>query len=178
MEDTAPVHYLWHISSAVAVFLLLAIILPLAPVFIIGQPLGSTLALMTSTFVIEYGAAPIGIGMGLHPVPVLFTLVCIAAGVTFLLFGIFDTLGKHSVKVAAFLEKTKSRAGGSKFISRYGIYGLIPCVMTLGIYACPPVSWILGWDRTRSIVLILTGYILISVVTILASIGILRIFFP
>ena len=178
MEDTAPARYFRHIGPAVAIFLLTGIVLPLLPVLILNQPLGSTLALMTSTFVIEYGAAPIGIGLGLHPALVLYTLVCIAIGVTFLLFGIFDTLGTHSKRVAEFLEKAKNRAGGSKFISRYGIYGLIPCVMTLGIYACPPVSWILGWDRTRSIVLILTGFILISVVTILASIGILRIFFP
>jgi hypothetical protein len=50
-------------------------------------------------------------------------------------------------------------------------------VVTLGFYVCPPVSWVLGWRRDRSILLIMAGYITISIVTILATMGIFSLVF-
>jgi uncharacterized membrane protein len=178
MDTPSPPLPVRQLGVALAKFVLAGIVLPLIPVAVFGQPLPATLALMTSTFIIEYGAAPVGIGLGLNPVFVLFVLLCIAAAVTLLLFDIFSLIGTHSARVAAFLEKASERANRSKIIAKYGIYGLIPCVWTLGFYACPPVSWVLGWDRTRSIVIIMAGEAIASVIAILASIGIIRIFFP
>jgi uncharacterized membrane protein len=178
METPSSLLHLRHFGVALAKFVLAGIVLPLIPVVFLGQPLAATLALMTSTFILEYGAAPVGIGLGLNPVFVLFVLLCIAVAVTILLFDIFSLIGTRSARVAAFLEKASERANRSKIISKYGIYGLIPCVWTLGFYACPPVSWVLGWDRTRSIIVIMAGEAIASVIAILASIGIIRIFFP
>jgi uncharacterized membrane protein len=178
MDTPSPPLPVRQLAIALAKFVLAGIVLPLIPVAVFGQQLGPTLALMTSTFIIEYGAAPVGIGLGLNPVFVLFVLLCIAAAVTMLLFDIFSFIGTHSARVAAFLEKASERANRSNIIAKYGIYGLIPCVWTLGFYACPPVSWVLGWDRNRSIIIIMAGEAFASVLAILASIGIIRIFFP
>ncbi len=160
-----------HLSFTVTRGLLLTVLLPLVPVFIFDISPASALALITGTFVIEYGAAAIGIGLGLSPLYILFVLTCVALGVILTMFDIFDLLAHHSEKVSRFLTQSEERAGRSVFLKQYGIYGLIPCVMTLGFYACPPVSWVLGWPRLRSIALIMTGYIGISLVTILATIG-------
>lgn len=177
MEDVPYTHYVDHLIRALARIILLAIVLPLIPVFIFSISLPATLALMTSTFVIEYGAAPIGIGLGLHPLYVLFVLVCIAIGVILFLFDIFDALGEHFERVAKFLEKSGERAKQSKILSKYGIYGLVPCVMILGFYVCPPVAWVFGWRRDFSILLTMAGYIAISFVTVLLSLGIFYLLF-
>jgi len=169
MEDVSITHYLEHMAGAIAKFVLLAFVLPLLPVFIFNLSLPATIALITSTFVIEYGAAPRGIGLGLPPVFVFYVLVCIAAGVIFLLYDIFDTLGQHSERIARFLKKSGDRAQQSSMLSKYGIYGLTPCVMTLGFYICPPIAWVLGWRRDLSILLTMAGYIAISLVTVLLS---------
>jgi hypothetical protein len=153
----------------------LAVVLPLAPAFVFNIPVASVLALIASTIVIEYGAAAVGVGMGLPPHYVLFALACIALGVTLTLFDIFDLLGRHSERVSGFLAKSSERAGRSVFLKKYGIYGLVPCVITLGFYVCPPVSWVMGWPRSTSILLIMGGYIGISLVTILATIGFFKI---
>jgi thiol:disulfide interchange protein len=145
--------------------------LPLVPAFTGTIPLTSALALITGTFVIEYGAAALGIGLGLPPLYILYVLVCVALGVTLTMFGIFDVLGVYSKKVSRFLKKSEERAGRSLFLKKYGMYGLVPCVITLGFYACPPVSWVLGWPRNRSILLIMAGYITISIVTLLVTMG-------
>jgi hypothetical protein len=172
VEDVPVSHYVEHLGGAVIKFILVAIALPLLPALAFRESLASTLALMTSTFVIEYGAAPIGIGMRLHPLYVLFVLTCIAAGVTLFMFDIFDMMGEHSERVARFLQHAGERAGKSKILSTYGIYSLVPFVMTLGFYACPPVAWVFGWSRHKSILMIMTGYVAISVVMVLISVGI------
>ena len=172
MEDIRVTHYFEHLAGATLKLLLIAIALPLLPAIVFNEPYTPVLALVTSTFVIEYGAAPIGIGMGLNPFFVLFTLICIAVGVTLFLFDIFDMMGEHSERVARFLDSAGTRAKKSKILSKYGIYGLVPCVMTLGFYACPPIVWVFGWRRDLSILMIMTGYISVSVVTVLISTGI------
>jgi hypothetical protein len=160
-----------HLSLTITRGLILTVLLPLIPVFIFGISPASALALISGTFVIEYGAAAVGIGLGLSPLYILFVLTSVALGVVLTMFDIFDLLSHHSDKVSRFLKQSEERAGRSVFLKQYGIYGLIPCVMTLGFYACPPVSWVLGWPRLRSIALIMTGYISISLLTILATIG-------
>ena len=172
MEDVGVTHYFEHLAGAIMKLLLIAIALPILPAIVFNEPYTPVLALVTSTFVIEYGAAPIGIGMGLNPFFVLFTLICIAVGVTLFLFDIFDMMGEHSERVARFLDTAGTRAKKSKILSKYGIYGLVPCVMTLGFYACPPIVWVFGWRRDLSILMIMTGYISVSVVTVLISTGI------
>jgi len=166
-----------QLDVAVGKFLLIAIILPMIPAFILDLPAGSTLALMASTFIIEYGAGPVGTGLGLPPVFVLWVVVCVALGITLLLFNILDALAGHSARVSAFLAPSEERAKRSKLISRYGIYGLFPGAMILGIYVCSPVSRILGWNRRYSVVLIITGYAVAATVTILATIGLLKLLF-
>ena len=174
--DLSPITWFpcWGQSSKT---LVLVVILPLTVAFLFTIPIPSTLALITGTLIIEYGAAPIGLGLGLHPVFVLYVLVCVALGVTLVLFDVFDIMGEHSERVSRFLKKSSERAKQSSFLTKYGIYGLVPGVMTLGFYICPPVSWVLGWPKKRSILLIMTGYITISIVTILATMGIFSLVF-
>src|SRR5665647_592533 len=163
------------LTITIAKGIFLAVVLPIAPALVFNIPVPSVLALIASTFVIEYGAAAVGVGMGLPPLYVLFALTCIALGVTLTLFDIFDLLGRNSERVSGFLVKSSERAGRSVFLKKYGIYGLVPCVITLGFYVCPPVSWVMGWQKNRSILLIMVGYIGISLVTILATIGFFKI---
>jgi uncharacterized membrane protein len=176
MESGAAPRFLKHLSVTVTRGLILTVILPLTPAFILNISVTSALALISATFVIEYGAAVPGIGLGLPPLYILFVLTCVALGVTLTLFDIFDVLGVHSEKVSRFLKKSEERAGRSMFLKKYGMYGLVPCVITLGFYACPPVAWVLGWPRDRAILLIMAGYITISMVTILATMGFFKVF--
>jgi uncharacterized membrane protein len=171
MEISAFLRDIWR---AITRGFLLAVVLPLIPAFLFGLPLSSCLALITGTFVIEYGAAVLGIGLGLHPIYILYVLVCVASGVTLTMFDIFDILGEYSLRVSRFLKKSEERAHHSAILTKYGILGLIPCVITFGFYVCPALSRMLGWRRDLSILLIMVGYIFISIVTLLATIGIIR----
>ena len=104
-------------------------------------------------------------------------LACVAFGITLFLFDIFDTLGLHSERVARFLARSEEKAKQFPFLSKYGIYGLVPCVLTLGLYVCPPLSWALAWRRNHSILLIMGGFIGISTILILITLGLFSIIF-
>jgi uncharacterized membrane protein len=174
MESGIRDHFLRDIGGAVTRGLFLTLVLPLLTAFLYGIPLSSSLALISGTFAIEYGAAALGIGLGLPPVYVLFVLACVATGVTLAMFDIFDILGEYSPRVSRFLKNSEERAHRSAILTKYGIFGLIPCVITLGFYACPAVSRVMGWRRDLSILLIMVGYISVSIVTLLATIGMVR----
>jgi hypothetical protein len=171
MESSFPPHFLSSLCGTITRGLLLAIILPLVPVFLFEIPLSSSLALIASTLVIEYGAAAVGIGLGLPPMYILYVLICVALGVILTMFDIFDRLGEYSPRVSRFLKKSEERAHRSTILTEYGIFGLVPCVFILGFYVCPAVSRVLGWRRDLSVLLTMVGYISASVLTLLAAIG-------
>lgn len=177
MESASIPLYAGPIIGAIAKGVALVLIIPFALAFLLSQPFPATLALITSTLIIEYGAGPIGLGLGLHPLFVLIVLTSVALGVTLFMFDIFDTLGRHSGRMARFLERSEEKVKGSTLISKYGIYGLVPCVLTLGLYICPPVSWALVWRRDHSLLLIMGGFIAISTILILVTLGLFSIIF-
>ncbi len=174
MESGVPPRFLPSLCITVTRGLLLVVILPLVPVFLSGISLSSSLALVASTLVIEYGAAAVGVGLDLPPVYILYVLMCVASGVILTAFDMFDMLSEYSPRVAGFLKKSEERAHRSAILTKYGILGLIPCVFILGFYVCPAVSWVLGWRRDLSILLTMVGYISAIVLTLLATIGIIR----
>jgi hypothetical protein len=166
-----------NLVVAISKGIVLVVVLPLAAAIIFAQSPATAIALITTTLVIEYGAAPIGIGLGLDPVFVLFVLTSVALGITLFLFDLFNTLGRHSGRAARFLVRSEEKIKQSKLISRYGMYGLVPCVLTLGFYVCPPVSWALSWRRDSCLLLIMGGFIAISGILILVTFGLLSVIF-
>ena len=125
--------------------------------------------------VIEYGAAPEGIALGLPPGFVLVVLCSVALGMILMMYCLFDTLAASSKRVGRFLARSQKRADQSSIIANYGIFGLVPCVMILGFYVCPAIAWVCGWRRDYAILLTMTGYLLVSIATILAASGVITI---
>ena len=77
-------------------------------------------------------------------------------------------------RVSNFLSKSSAKARKSKLIYKYGIYGLIPSVVFLGFYICPAIAWVLGWRRDYALILIITGFVFISTIMLLATTGVLE----
>ena len=170
--------FLYRVLRAEAGCVTLAVVMPLVPAVALGISLSRTIALISTAFLIEYGAAPFGIVLGLPPVFVLYVLVCVEAGIFIGLFELFTAVGNTSERVGRFLETTTQIANRSKTIHRYGILGLVPLEILIGVYICAPVSWVLGWPRNVSLAVTMAGYCIATVITILATIGLIRIFFP
>lgn len=153
---------------------LLILVLPLATAAIFGYSVLNTLPMIGTSLVLESTAAPVGIALGLTPLFVCFVLICTESGIFLCLYDIFDTIGHTSPKVAEFLEKSRQYAHASPTVEKYGILGLIPLEILLGVYACAPVSWVLGWREDRSLVLTLIGYLPQLAVTVWIATGVLH----
>jgi len=165
------------VCGALGVCVLLALVLPIVSAYLLGLSLVSVFALIASAFLIEYGAVPIGISLGLPSLYVLCAVTCIEAGIFLGIYGIIDAFGQTSKRVAGFLEKIKTISGRSKMFDRFGIFGLFPCEILLGVYICAPVSRLLGWQKGRSFAITMAGYCVAATMTTLATLGLIRVFF-
>lgn len=172
------ISFLTRLTSALSKGIMLTLVVPLGIALIFNIPTIETLGLIGSTLLIEYGAAPVGIALGLPAVFVIFVLSCVALGVIVALFDIFDSIGDHSERIQNFLERTRKQAAESVILARYGIYGLIIIVLTLGFYICPAVAWVCGWDRKRSILFTMAGYVIFCAIMIVITGDIMSLLFP
>jgi hypothetical protein len=170
--------FLTRLTGAVSKGIMLALVIPLATALLFAIPTMPALVLIGTTLIIEYGAAPIGVGLGLPPLFVFFVLTCVALGVILVLFDLFDSIGDHSERVHRFLEWSRKRAAESAVLAKYGIYGLVLVVVTFGFYICPPIAWVCGWDKKRSILYTMIGYCLITAVLIIFTGDVLRLIIP
>ncbi|MFA5332038.1 MAG: small multi-drug export protein [Methanoregula sp.] len=177
MADEVVVPVLRSAGGSLAVFGVLAFLIPFTAAFLAGLPLSAVLGLVTSAFLIEYGAAPIGIALGLSPAYVFCTITCVEAGIFVLLYGILDSAGRTSGHIHRFLSWTRSLAKRSRLFDRYGIYGLFICEILLGVYICAPVARMFGWQEGPSFAITMAGYCVAALVTLLATLGIIRLFF-
>jgi uncharacterized membrane protein len=170
--------FLKHIAAALAWGVLIALVLPVLSAVLLGYPLMPTLALIGSALIVEYGAAPVGITLGLSPLFVFWVLMCTEVGIFLGLFDIFDSIGHTWQPAANVLERTKQLVHQSTLAERYGIIGLIPLEIIIGVYANAPVSWVLGWHKYKSLAFTMIGYVPCLIATILATIGLLGMYFP
>lgn len=135
------------------------------------------LALIGSTLLIESGAPVAGVALGL-PAGVVLVLVCsVALGVILLIFALLDTLDVESPRVSNLLEWVQQRYNRSKILQTYGIYGLVPGMVVLGVLICPPIAWLVGWDRRKAVLLMMTGFTIAAAGTLAVATGLIR-FFP
>jgi hypothetical protein len=167
-----------HIAAALAQGVFVALVLPLLAMLLFQEPVMPTLALIGSGLVIEYGAAPVGIALGLPPLFVFWVLICTETGIFIGLYDIFDAVGHTWPPAADFLARTQQFLQKNPVAGRYGILGLVPCEILIGVYANAPVSWVLGWRRERSLAFTMIGYVPCLVLSILATIGLLGMYFP
>jgi hypothetical protein len=178
MESWDRTTILHKSGSALGRGILLILILPLLPALVLGYPLMPTLAMIGSSLIIESTAAPVGIALGLSPLFVFYVLICTESGIFLCLYDIFDTIGHTSAPVARFLEKSRQYAHSSATVEKYGILGLIPCEIIIGVYANAPLTWVLGWREDHALALTLIGYVPLLVITIWITIGVLQMNLP
>ena len=166
--------FLRHMLAALGKGILVAVALPLLATLLLDIPAGPVLALIGSGFIIEYGAAPVGLTLGLSPGIVFFVLLCTATGIFLCLYEICESIGRTSEPVKRFLEKSRRFASDSTLVGRYGIIGLIPCVILFGLFVNAPVAWLLGWGKYPALLFTTAGFALALAVTVMAGTSLLE----
>jgi uncharacterized membrane protein len=176
MEHAAELTTLQTACKAVGWCILFAFILPLVGAYTLTFSLSAVCAQIASAFLIEYGSIPIGIALGLPPLYALLAATSIEAGIFLGIFGMLDAIGTASGRVSGFLDWTRKMVHRSKLFDRYGILGLFPIEIIIGVYLCAPASWLFGWHKGRSFAITMAGYWVAAVATTFATLGVIHFF--
>ncbi len=135
---------------------------------------GFTAGLILATLIIEYSAPVAGLAAGLPPVYTGITVILVAIGVTLAQYPVFDAMYNRSENVRKFLEWIRQKYTGSHLVRRYGVLALAPAILTVGFYISPAISWLFGWDRKTSILIMMSVYSLATVGVLIAGLGIIH----
>ena len=150
---------------AILFFVVIAMAIPFILGFLFGTPLGSVVALITSTFVLQAGAPVLGVALGLSDPAILVTMVCFALGMVLAVFEICDSLSATSQKVQRWLEKVEKAGAKYPQLQKYGVIScfFIAWIPPFGIYGAPVFAWIMNWKRWHAILIIVSSFTTASV---------------
>ena len=95
-------------------------------------------------------------------------------GVIVIQYPVFDAMCCRSGKVREFLEWIRQKYAGSHLIRRYGVLALAPAILTVGFYICPALSWLFGWDRKISFLIMMSVYSVAATGVLMAGLGIIH----
>lgn len=158
---------------AAAIILTLGII-PLGILAAVGQPYVLAGALVGSTFVFQ--AAAVGL-VAFTPTALAGFIIILSIGLGFIFieFFILDTLAYTSQRVKRWIDRVSEKAKRLRFIKKYGIYTLVPLMWVpgIGLYGGAVISWVLEFERIRSIVLLFIGWFIACLFVFLLVSGVL-----
>lgn len=131
------------------------------------------LGVLSSTAIIEYGAAAVAIGMGIPPLPATAFVALSGFTLILLIFTVLDILTERSTVVQRLVERAQRRTKTVAWLQRYGSIALVPGVVVVGLYVCVPIAWFLGWRRSHSIAALFLGFLGATTATAAIAAGLL-----
>jgi hypothetical protein len=134
----------------------------------------STAGLVVATLTIEYSAPVAGLAAGLNPGYTVCTVILVGCGAIGIQYPVFDAMCCRSGRVQGFLDWVRKKYGNSPLIRRYGVLALAPGILTVGFYICPAVSWLFGWDRKISFLIMIAVYSAAATGVLVAGLGIVH----
>jgi len=173
-EETSDKSLIGRPGRSAATILLLLLILPCLLGLLGGSPLVTVLGFITSILVLQGLAAAAGIGLGIPAFLLIPLMVSVAAGVDLGIYRICDLFSERSQRVAQQIGRVKELMDRHQTLRTYGEFMLILIMWIpgFGLYGTPVVAWILQWRGLRSILLILTGWLLACLFVLMMTAGI------
>ncbi len=158
-------------------FFLLILPLGLGLIFGIAPPL--MLSLIGSTLLLQAAASAVGLGLGIPPLLVLVLTTSVAVAVMLAMLYTLDIFAQQSRRLQDWVRRVDERMQKYTVLKRYGVLMLIPIIWIPGIalYGTPIVAWILRFNRQLSIVAMVAGWTVASVVVMATALGLVSLIF-
>jgi uncharacterized membrane protein len=163
----------------VLLVLLLTLILPLLLGLILGVSPYMVFALIISTLALQAAAALVGLGFRLHPATILLLMTSVAIGCMYGIYELCDLFAEYSPRIMKWLQKIDERTLKVPYFRKYGLIMLIPIIWIPGIslYGSPLVGWVFHWNRWLSLLCMVIGWMVATVVVITTSLGLIHLVF-
>jgi len=164
-------------TAAFVIFFLLVVPLLLGSVS--GVPPATVLALIGSTLLFQAAAAVVGLSLGLHPLIVLAFLTSVAAAILLGILEVCDLFAERSRFVQSILQKIDGKTREIDALRHYGALMLLPVIWIPGIalYGTPVVAWVFHYPRVISLLCMLVGWMIATVVVMAATMGLINLVF-
>jgi len=161
-------------GTSAATILLLLVILPCLIGLLGGFSLVTVLGFIISILILQGLAAAAGIGLGFPPILLIPLMISVAAGIILGIYRICDIFSGRSQRVARQIGKIKDLMDRHQALRTYGEFMLVMIMWIpgFGLYGTPVVAWILHWRGLRSILLMLTGWVLACLFVLTMTAGI------
>jgi len=173
-EETSDTGMLGKHGTSGATILLLLVILPCLIGLLGGFSLVTVLGFIVSILILQGLAAAAGIGLGIQPFLLIPLMVSVATGIFLGIYRICDLFSERSQRVARQIGRIKDLMDRHQALRTYGEFMLvlIMWIPGFGLYGTPVVAWILHWRGVRSILLMLTGWLLACLFVLTMTVGI------
>lgn len=150
------------IGKALAVFVCIAIAIPVGIGLVLGMSSGKVLSLISSTALLQAGAPPVGLILGFATPLILVVMACFAVGVTYAIYEACESLALASARVRTWIGKMEKKTQEYPQIQRFGPLScvLIAWIPGIGLYGTPVIAWILRWRRLPAIAFTVTGFLI------------------
>lgn len=170
----------YRILRTAVIIVIFALFIPLLIGYIFDVPLSTVFALISATFLLQAAADIIGVGLSVDPLVLLAITTSVALAVIVGILEICDVFAQSSERVAGWLSRIEEKMRNYTILKKYGAFMLIPIIWIPGIalYGSPLIAWIFQWNRLLSIICMVIGWLMASVLVILVSLGFLRVFIP
>ena len=143
-------------------FIGFAVVVPLAIGAVSAIDSAQVLTLITSTFVLQAAAPPIGLAIGLSPAAILLIMACFAIGIVMAIFEVCDGLAASSERVRKWIDKLGKITDKYPVIKKYGAISclFIAWIPGVGVYGTPVIAWVLKWKRLPSVIFTVIGFVI------------------
>ncbi|MDD1659793.1 MAG: hypothetical protein LUQ62_01145 [Methanomicrobiales archaeon] len=141
--------------------LLFLLVIPGGLAVLSGMPPAILPALALSTVLLQAGAAGSG-ALGSHGVANLLVVTSFGLGYILLEFEVLDHVARFSSRVTGWISGVSRKAAEIRFLSRFGMFLLLPLMWMpgIGLYGGVVVAWVFRWDRIRSFAVLALGWML------------------
>ncbi|MFH0968241.1 MAG: small multi-drug export protein [Methanobacteriota archaeon] len=159
-----------------ALFLLAGIvIIPVVIGLFYQISLWHMLGLVGSVLILQPMAVIVGLGLGIPPLPIMLIMISFGISTIFGLFSICDAFAERSAWLRSHLDSVQTIAHKSSLFQKYGIFTLMPFIWIpgVGLYGCALLAWLFKWRGIKGVGVIMTGWILSTLLVLGASIGIM-----
>lgn len=154
-----------HLSKALLLFIGFAMAIPLLIGALSGMDSAQVLTLITSAFVLQAAAPPIGLAIGLSPLAIIVIMTCFAIGIVMAILEICDGLAASSARVRNWIDKLGKITDKHPIIKKYGALSclFIAWIPGVGVYGTPVIAWIMKWKRLPSIIFTVAGFVVAAI---------------
>lgn len=175
MNIHSPFKELEGIFKAVLLLVTGIVLIPAGIGLIFRHSLVDIFGLVGSVLILQPMAVIVGVGLGIPPVPIMLIMCSFGISIIFGLFAICDTFAERSAWLRKHLDSVQAIALKSSMFQRYGIFTLVPFIWIpgVGLYGCVLLAWLFKWRGIKGIGVIMAGWIISSLIVLVASIGVM-----